>query len=121
GRGHGGAYRPEDAEPRRRGALERDRGRGLPHAAGVDQRGAAGAGQEVTGFPSEESAMGETRPEPLAADEAPARALERLWERGERPDVHAFLAPLAGRPAAQLAAALAVDQWRRWRAGERVP
>src|SRR5262249_23221684 len=65
--------------------------------------------------------MSETWREPLAAGEAPARALERLWERGERPDVHAFLARHAARPAADIAAALAVDQWRRWRAGERVP
>jgi WD40 repeat protein len=65
--------------------------------------------------------MSDTWREHPAADEAPARALERLWERGERPDVHAFLAAHAGRPVAEVAAALAVDQWRRWRAGERVP
>jgi WD40 repeat protein len=64
--------------------------------------------------------MRDTWAEPRSPDEPPARQLERLWECGERPDVDALL---AGRDlsAGDIAAALAVDQWRRWRAGERVP
>jgi tetratricopeptide (TPR) repeat protein len=52
---------------------------------------------------------------------APARHLEELWERGERPDVDQLLAATAGLAPPIVAEALAVDQWRRWHAGERIP
>ncbi len=50
-----------------------------------------------------------------------ARRLEDLWERGDRPDVHQFLAAAGAVPPADLAAVLGMDQWRRWHAGERIP
>jgi hypothetical protein len=52
---------------------------------------------------------------------AAARELERRWERGERPDVFAFLEAAGPLPPAEAAGVLALDQWRRWHAGERVP
>ena len=50
-----------------------------------------------------------------------AEQLERLWEQGRRPDVAGFLRAAGDMSAAVVAAALAVDQWHRWHAGERVP
>jgi hypothetical protein len=50
-----------------------------------------------------------------------ARRLEALWQQGQRPDVHQFLAAAGAVPPAALAAALAIDQWQRWQAGERIP
>jgi serine/threonine-protein kinase len=49
------------------------------------------------------------------------RRLEHLWQLGQRPDVHEFLASARVSDPAVLAEVLAVDQWRRWHAGERVP
>jgi hypothetical protein len=49
------------------------------------------------------------------------RRLECLWQLGQRPDVHEFLAGAGVRDPAVLAEVLAVDQWRRWHAGEPVP
>ena len=40
--------------------------------------------------------------------------------RGQRPDVYQVLAATESLPPAAVAEALAVDQWRRWHAGERV-
>ncbi len=48
------------------------------------------------------------------------RRLEHLWQLGQRPDVHEFLAQAGAREPAALAEVLAVDQWRRWHAGEPV-
>jgi serine/threonine-protein kinase len=50
-----------------------------------------------------------------------ARQLEELWQQGQRPDVHQFLAAAGAISAAELAAVLAIDQWQRWQVGERVP
>src|SRR5262249_31793339 len=50
----------------------------------------------------------------------PATHLERLWQRGGRPDVRQFLSAAAGLTPAQVVAVLCVDQRERWRAGERV-
>src|SRR5579884_3219749 len=58
---------------------------------------------------------------PPTVGESPARRLERLWDGGQRPDVDQVLAAAGNLSPAALAEALAVDQWRRWRAGERVP
>jgi hypothetical protein len=55
-------------------------------------------------------------PEP----EDPAERLGRLWDRGDRPDVDAFLAAAGPLPPGELAEVLRTDQWRRWRAGEHV-
>jgi len=54
------------------------------------------------------------------ADEA-ARRLSREWQRGQRPDVRAFLAEAGGLPPDQLVAVLLVDQRARWEGGERPP
>jgi serine/threonine-protein kinase len=50
---------------------------------------------------------------------SPAGRLEALWQHGERPDVHELLAGAGAIPPTEAAAALAVDQWQRWHAGER--
>jgi serine/threonine-protein kinase len=50
-----------------------------------------------------------------------ARRLEELWRHGLRPDIHGFLADAGAAPPAEVAAALAIDQWQRWQAGERIP
>ena len=50
----------------------------------------------------------------------PAERLWSLWQRGQRPDVDAFLAGSGPLPPAQVAAVLRVDQRERWQAGERV-
>jgi tetratricopeptide (TPR) repeat protein len=52
----------------------------------------------------------------------PDLILDELWERGESPDVRAFLAPLReqGLVLEDVLAVLRVDQRRRWLAGERV-
>jgi tetratricopeptide (TPR) repeat protein len=55
------------------------------------------------------------------AGDSAARRLESLWDRGEQPDPHAFLAAAGVSSPGEVAAALAVDQWRRWHAGQRVP
>jgi WD40 repeat protein len=52
---------------------------------------------------------------------AAAERLWRLWCRGERPDVDAFLAGAGPLPPAEVAAVLRVDQRQRWQTGERVP
>jgi tetratricopeptide (TPR) repeat protein len=44
-----------------------------------------------------------------------------LWDAGQRPDVDQFLAKAGVHNAAEAARVLAVDQRRRWHAGERVP
>jgi serine/threonine-protein kinase len=50
-----------------------------------------------------------------------ARELERLWALGQQPDPFAFLEAAGPCPDAQAAAVLAVDQWQRWHAGQRLP
>jgi tRNA A-37 threonylcarbamoyl transferase component Bud32 len=55
---------------------------------------------------------------PAMADEL-CRQLESLWGRGRRPDPDALLAAAGVAAPASVAAVLAVDQWRRWHAGER--
>jgi serine/threonine-protein kinase len=52
---------------------------------------------------------------------SPARELERLWEQGQQPDPFAFLEAAGPCPPTTAAAVLAVDQWQRWHAGQRVP
>jgi tetratricopeptide (TPR) repeat protein len=47
--------------------------------------------------------------------------LRLLWRRGERPNVHEFLARAGNLSPAQIAAVLRVDQEERWRRSERVP
>src|SRR5262249_49208594 len=49
-----------------------------------------------------------------------AEQLALLWERGERPDLDAFLGRVGPLPPAGLAAVLRVDQRGRWRAGDPV-
>jgi hypothetical protein len=44
----------------------------------------------------------------------------QLWRQGQRPDLRGFLAARPGLPADEVAAVIAVDQYERWRAGERV-
>lgn len=44
--------------------------------------------------------------------------LEDLWQRGQRPDVHGFLAQADSISATEMLAVLSVDQWYRWQAGE---
>src|SRR5262245_46093176 len=63
------------------------------------------------------SGLGATVPE------EPDLALEELWDRGQRPDLRAYLAPLRakGLGVAELTMILRVDQRRRWLAGERIP
>ncbi len=53
--------------------------------------------------------------------ESPAQLLARLWDSGQKPDIHRIIAAQPGLSLTALAEALAVDQWRRWNAGERVP
>jgi serine/threonine-protein kinase len=57
---------------------------------------------------------------PSPREPSPSRELERLWERGEQPDPFAFLEAAGPCPPLAAAAVLAVDQWRRWHAGQRV-
>src|SRR4051794_23077409 len=61
--------------------------------------------------------MSDTRP---LTPEPPYRRLDCLWEQGQRPDVHSFVTEAGVTSAADLASVLAVDQWRRWHAGERI-
>jgi hypothetical protein len=49
-----------------------------------------------------------------------AESLWNLWEQGQRPDVHVFLAGAGVVGAEELVAVLRVDQQQRWQAGERV-
>ena len=60
-------------------------------------------------------------PEATQPRGTPARRLARLWRRGERPDLGAFLAGEGDLLPAQLVAVLAVDQRQRQLAGERSP
>jgi WD40 repeat protein/tRNA A-37 threonylcarbamoyl transferase component Bud32 len=53
--------------------------------------------------------------------ETVCRRLEQLWDVGQRPDVGGLLAEAGVSDAAGVARVLALDQWRRWQAGERVP
>jgi serine/threonine protein kinase/WD40 repeat protein len=53
--------------------------------------------------------------------ESACRLLEGLWDVGQQPDVGRVLAETGVKDAAGVAQVLAVDQWRRWQAGERVP
>ncbi len=57
----------------------------------------------------------------VTGSESPAQLLARLWDSGQRPDVHLILAAVTGLTPVVIAEALAIDQWRRWNAGERVP
>jgi serine/threonine protein kinase len=50
-----------------------------------------------------------------------ARHLDKLWQRGQRPDVHSLLAAAGNLSPDELASVLRVDQWRRWQAGEPAP
>ena len=52
--------------------------------------------------------------------EAVCRLLESLWDAGQRPDANQLLSEAGIRDAAETAKVLALDQWRRWHAGERV-
>ncbi len=52
---------------------------------------------------------------------SPARRLEALWRKGQRPEVAAFLADLGPISPTELAEVLCVDQRRRWPRGERLP
>jgi serine/threonine protein kinase/Tfp pilus assembly protein PilF len=53
--------------------------------------------------------------------ETACRLLERLWDAGQRPDVTQLLTEAGIVDAAEAARVLALDQWRRWHVGERVP
>jgi hypothetical protein len=53
--------------------------------------------------------------------ELACRRLEQLWDAGQRPDVGTLLAEAELSDPAGVARVLALDQWRRWRTGERVP
>src|SRR5262249_43041208 len=55
------------------------------------------------------------RPQP------PDRQFWHLWRSGKRPDVRAFLAARQGLPPLDIAAIVAIDQYERWRIGERIP
>jgi tRNA A-37 threonylcarbamoyl transferase component Bud32 len=55
-----------------------------------------------------------------AAASSPAEELSCLWQLGQRPDVHAFLARAGALPPHQLAAVLLADLRQRWQHGERV-
>ncbi len=59
---------------------------------------------------------------PMGPPHDPDLLLEGLWERGERPDVRAFLVRFrdVGLDLDEVLAVLRVDQRRRWLAGERV-
>jgi tetratricopeptide (TPR) repeat protein len=62
-------------------------------------------------------------PEPRTignATETACRLLEDLWDAGQRPDVGQLLAEAGISAATGVARVLALDQWRRWQAGERV-
>ncbi len=50
-----------------------------------------------------------------------ARCLWGLWRQGEQPSVEDFLAEADIRDPDRIVAVLRVDQWERWRLGERVP
>jgi serine/threonine-protein kinase len=62
-----------------------------------------------------------TQPNGLPLSSSPARELERLWAQGQSPDPFAFLDTAGPCPPAEAAAVLAVDQWQRWHAGQRLP
>jgi serine/threonine protein kinase/Tfp pilus assembly protein PilF len=64
--------------------------------------------------------VNETRTLDGRADSA-CRLLERLWDAGQRPDVTELLAEAGIVDAARAARVLALDQWRRWHSGQRVP
>jgi serine/threonine protein kinase/WD40 repeat protein len=64
--------------------------------------------------------MHDTRTSGGPADSA-CRRLERLWDAGQRPEVSHLVAEARLQAAADVARVLALDQWRRWRAGDRVP
>lgn len=65
--------------------------------------------------------MRTTEPDP-STQEAADQTLDTLWDRGDRPDLRAFLATLDGASLSsdELLAVLRVDQRRRWLAGERI-
>jgi serine/threonine-protein kinase len=53
--------------------------------------------------------------------ETACRLLESLWDAGQRPDVGQLVTEAGLSDAAGVARLLAIDQWRRWHSGERVP
>jgi hypothetical protein len=66
------------------------------------------------------TAMPDDNPPPPNGDTL-ARRVESLWQRGKRPDADALLAAADPRTPAEVAEALAIDQWHRWHAGQRLP
>jgi serine/threonine-protein kinase len=53
--------------------------------------------------------------------QTPDQQFWHLWRSGKRPDVRAFLAARQGLPPLDIAAIVAIDQYERWRIGERIP
>src|SRR5262249_20087984 len=51
----------------------------------------------------------------------PDQQFWQLWRQGQRPDLAAFLAGRPGLSPADVAGVIAIDQFERWLAGDRVP
>jgi serine/threonine protein kinase len=86
---------------------------GVPQAA--DRRT-----NDTVGLEAGAARLGD-RNSPESLPLSPAQRLEKLWQQGQRPDVHQFLAGAGAVAPAELAAVLAIDQWQRWQAGDGVP
>jgi serine/threonine protein kinase len=57
----------------------------------------------------------------VAGEALPTDRLELLWRNGERPDPYAFLDAVGPCSLGTVTDVLALDQWLRWQAGERIP
>ncbi len=63
----------------------------------------------------------QTQPGDWEGPNDPARCLWGLWRQGHQPSVEDFLAGADIRDPDRIVAVLRVDQWERWRRGQRVP
>jgi hypothetical protein len=63
----------------------------------------------------------QTHPGDWAGRDDHARRLWGLWRQGQQPSVEDFLARADIRDPDRIVAVLRVDQWERWRLGQRVP
>src|ERR1700722_2575192 len=60
------------------------------------------------------------RPRTNAREQAPDQQFWQLWRQGRPPDLRAFLNARALHDPPQVAAIVAVDQYERWRTGDRI-
>jgi WD40 repeat protein len=65
--------------------------------------------------------MTDHSPQPTSRDRHSDQQYWQLWRQGQRPDLRGFLAGRPGLSPAEVASVIAIDQYERWLAGDRVP